>query len=82
MLLRTVLLHCCSLLLGTGPAVAQPVPVRGLQPTIVIAAARTSALTFDVAYHCRSSQPLSFVPEASGRSPSSATSPGGGGSRR
>src|SRR5258707_2944557 len=56
MLLRTLL---AVLLLGTVPAFAQPV----LVPDCTVDVALHEALTLDVAYHCRSSQPLSFVPE-------------------
>ncbi|HTE81037.1 MAG TPA: hypothetical protein VK634_10150 [Reyranella sp.] len=56
MLLRTLL---AVLLLGTVPAFAQPVPV----PDCTVDVTLHEALTLDVAYHCRSSQPLSFVPE-------------------
>jgi len=54
MLLRTLL---AVLLLGTVPAFAQPVPV----PDCTVDVSLHEALTLDVAYHCRSSQPLSIV---------------------
>jgi len=56
MLLRTLL---AALLLGTVPALAQPAPA----PDCTADVALHEALTIDVAYRCRSSQPLSFVPE-------------------
>jgi len=56
MLLRTLL---AVLLLGTVPAFAQSVPV----PDCTVDVTLHEALTLDVAYHCRSSQPLSFAAE-------------------
>lgn len=56
MLLRTLL---AVLLLGTMPAFAQPAPV----PDCTVDVTLYESLTLDVAYRCRSSQPLSFVPE-------------------
>ena len=56
MLLRTLL---AVLLLGTVPAFAQPVPVPDCTADVTL----HEALTLDVAYHCRSSQPLSFALE-------------------
>jgi hypothetical protein len=57
MLLRTLLL--AVLALGTVPALAQPVPV----PDCTVDATLHETLTIDVAYRCRSNQPLSFLPE-------------------
>ncbi|MCW5733383.1 MAG: hypothetical protein KIS73_04630 [Enhydrobacter sp.] len=56
MLLRILL---AVLLLGTRSAIAQPVPV----PDCTADVALHESLTIDVVYRCRSSQPLSFVPE-------------------
>jgi hypothetical protein len=49
------------LLLGTAPALAQSVPVPA--PDCTVDVVLHEALTVDVAYHCRSARPLSFVPE-------------------
>ena len=47
------------LLLGTVPALAQPTVVPDCTADVTL----HEALTLDVAYHCRSSQPLSFASE-------------------
>ncbi|CAN5426764.1 hypothetical protein BH10PSE6_BH10PSE6_45730 [soil metagenome] len=47
------------LLLGTVPAFAQPTQAPDCTADVIL----HEALTMDVVYHCRSSVPLSFVPE-------------------
>jgi hypothetical protein len=48
------------LLLGTVPALAQPAPAPAPAPDCTADVTLHEALTLDVAYHCRSSLPLSF----------------------
>lgn len=56
MFLRTLL---AAVLLGTVPAFAQPMPA----PDCTVDVTLHEALTLDVTYRCRSSQPLSFALE-------------------